>query len=55
MNSVTDPLHDTDDAGVLPELMLKYKLHTAPVVNAEGRMAGTIVIEDVLERVMRKR
>jgi magnesium transporter len=55
MNSVTDPLHDSDDAGVLPELMLKYKLHTAPVVNAEGRMAGTIVIEDVLERVMRKR
>jgi flagellar motility protein MotE (MotC chaperone)/sporulation protein YlmC with PRC-barrel domain len=55
MNSVTEPLHDTDDAGLLPELMLKYKLHTAPVVDAEGRMAGTIVIEDVLERVMRKR
>jgi magnesium transporter len=55
MNSVTDPLHDTDDAGILPELMLKYKLHTAPVVDAEDRMAGTIVIEDVLERVMRKR
>jgi magnesium transporter len=55
MNSVTDPLHDTDDADGLPELMLKYKLHTAPVVDADGRMAGTIVIEDVLERVMRKR
>jgi Mg/Co/Ni transporter MgtE len=55
MNSVTEPLHDTDDSGLLPELMLKYKLHTAPVVDAEGRMAGTIVIEDVLERVMRKR
>ena len=55
MNSVTEPLHDTDDAGLLPELMLKYKLHTAPVVDAEGRMAGTIVIEDVLERVMGKR
>jgi magnesium transporter len=55
MNSVADPVHDTDDAGVLPELMLKYKLHTAPVVDAEGKMAGTIVIEDVLERVMRKR
>jgi Mg/Co/Ni transporter MgtE len=52
---VTEPLHDTDDSGLLPELMLKYKLHTAPVVDAEGRMAGTIVIEDVLERVMRKR
>jgi magnesium transporter len=55
MNSVTDPLHDTDDAGLLAELMLKYKLHTAPVVDASGKMAGTIVIEDVLERVMRKR
>jgi sporulation protein YlmC with PRC-barrel domain/CBS domain-containing protein len=55
MNSVTDPVHDTDDADALPELMLKYKLHTAPVVDAAGRMAGTIVIEDVLERVMRKR
>jgi len=54
MNSVTDPLHDTDDADALAELMLKYKLHTAPVVDAEGKMAGTIVIEDVLERVMRK-
>jgi flagellar motility protein MotE (MotC chaperone)/sporulation protein YlmC with PRC-barrel domain len=55
MNSVTDPLHDTDGAGSLAELMLKYKLHTAPVVDAEGKMAGTIVIEDVLEYVMNKR
>jgi magnesium transporter len=55
MNSVTDPLHDTDAAGSLAELMLKYKLHTAPVVDAEGKMAGTIVIEDVLEYVMHKR
>lgn len=55
MNSVTDPLHDTDTAGSLAELMLKYKLHTAPVVDAEGKMAGTIVIEDVLEYVMHKR
>jgi magnesium transporter len=55
MNSVTDPLHDTDAAGSLAELMLKYKLHTAPVVDAEGKMSGTIVIEDVLEYVMSKR
>ncbi|HET7838309.1 MAG TPA: CBS domain-containing protein [Rectinemataceae bacterium] len=55
MSSVADPLHDDDAADVLPELMIKYKLHSAPVVDAEGRMAGTIVIEDVLERVMRKR
>jgi len=55
MNSVTDPLHDTDSAASLAELMLKYKLHTAPVVDSEGKMAGTIVIEDVLEYVMRKR
>lgn len=55
MNSVTDPLHDTDGAGSLAELMLKYKLHTAPVVDADGKMAGTIVIEDVLEYVMHKR
>ncbi len=55
MNSVTDPLHDTDAAGELADLMLKYKLHTAPVVDADGKMAGTIVIEDVLEYVMRKR
>jgi magnesium transporter len=55
MNSVTEPLHDTDDADLLPELMLKYKLHSAPVVDSAGRMAGTIVIEDVLERVMKRR
>ena len=55
MNSVTDPMHDTDDAGSLAEIMLKYKLHTAPVVDADGKMAGTIVIEDVLEYVMHKR
>jgi magnesium transporter len=55
MNSVTDPLHDTDRAGDLAELMLKYKLHTAPVVDASGKMAGAIVIEDVLEYVMSKR
>ena len=48
-------VHDTDGAGPLAELMLKYKLHTAPVVDAEGKMAGTIVIEDVLEYVMHKR
>jgi magnesium transporter len=54
MNSVTDPLHDTDSAAPLAELMLKYKLHTAPVVDADGKMAGTIVIEDVLEYVMRR-
>jgi magnesium transporter len=55
MNSVTDPLHDTDGASDLADLMIKYKLHTAPVVDAEGRMSGTIVIEDVLEYVLRKR
>jgi flagellar motility protein MotE (MotC chaperone)/sporulation protein YlmC with PRC-barrel domain len=55
MNSVTDPLHDTDGAGDLAELMIKYKLHTAPVVDASGKMAGAIVIEDVLEYVMKKR
>ena len=55
MNAVTEPLRDTDDASELPEIMLKYKLHSAPVVDAEGRMVGTIVIEDVLERVLRKR
>jgi flagellar motility protein MotE (MotC chaperone)/sporulation protein YlmC with PRC-barrel domain len=55
MNAVTDPLHDTDSAGSLADLMLKYKLHTAPVVDADGKMAGTIVIEDVLEYVMHKR
>jgi magnesium transporter len=55
MNSVTEPLHDDDDAGILPELMLKYKLHSAPVVDEAGRMAGTIVIEDVLELVMKRR
>jgi magnesium transporter len=55
MNAAAEPLRDTDDASVLPELMLKYKLHSAPVVDSEGRMVGAIVIEDVLERVLRKR
>jgi magnesium transporter len=55
MNAVTNPLRDTDDALGVPELMLKYKLHTMPVVDAEGRMAGSVVIEDVLELVVRGR
>jgi magnesium transporter len=55
MNAVAEPIRDTDDAAALPELMLKYKLHSAPVVDSYGRMVGTIVIEDVLERVLRKR
>jgi magnesium transporter len=55
MNAVTNPLRDTDDALGIPELMLKYKLHTMPVVDAEGRMAGSVVIEDVLEFVVRGR
>lgn len=55
MNSVTEPLRDTDDASALPELMIKYKLHAVPVVDSENRLVGTIVIEDVLERVLRKR
>jgi flagellar motility protein MotE (MotC chaperone) len=55
MNSVTEPLRDTDDASSLPELMIKYKLHAVPVVDSENRLVGAIVIEDVLERVLRRR
>jgi flagellar motility protein MotE (MotC chaperone)/sporulation protein YlmC with PRC-barrel domain len=49
------PLQDSDDVYSIADLLLKYKLHAVPVVNPEGRMVGTIVIEDVLEYVVRKR
>ncbi len=55
MNSVIEPLRDTDDDSELPELMIKYKLHSAPVVDAEKRLVGTVVIEDVLESATHKR
>jgi len=55
MNSVIEPLKDTDEDSNLSELMIKYKLHSAPVVDAEKRLIGTIVIEDVLERATRRR
>ncbi len=49
------PLQDGDDVYSIADLLLKYKLHAVPVVNTERRMVGTIVIEDVLEYVVRKR
>jgi magnesium transporter len=55
MNAGVAPLSDRDDVYSIADLLLKYKLHAVPVANAEGRMVGTIVIEDVLERVMRSR
>lgn len=55
MNAGVAPLHDRDDVYSIAEPILKYKLHALPVVNAEGRMMGTVVIEDVLERVMRSK
>jgi len=55
MSSDVDPLRDSDDLQSIADLLLKYKLHAVPVVNEESKMVGSIVIEDVLENVMRKR
>lgn len=55
MDAGVAPLSDRDDVYSIADLLLKYKLHAVPVVNGEGRMAGTVVIEDVLERAMRSR
>jgi CBS domain-containing protein/sporulation protein YlmC with PRC-barrel domain len=55
MSSDVDPLKDSDDLQSIADLLLKYKLHAVPVVNEESKMVGSIVIEDVLENVMRKR
>lgn len=55
MDRGVSPLGDRDDVYSIADPILKYKLHAVPVVNAEGRMMGVIVIEDVLERVMRSR
>jgi flagellar motility protein MotE (MotC chaperone)/sporulation protein YlmC with PRC-barrel domain len=55
MESPVAPLKDRDDVYSIADLLLKYKLHAVPVVNDEGRMVGTVVIEDILERVMKKR
>jgi CBS domain-containing protein len=54
MNSVVSPLNDRQDIYAIGDILLKYKLHAVPVVSDEGRMVGTIVIEDVLEIAMRK-
>ncbi len=55
MNSGVAPLKDREDIYSIADLLLKYKLHAVPVVNDEARMVGTIVIEDVLGHVMKKR
>ena len=55
MESPVAPLKDRDAVYSIADLLLKYKLHAVPVVNDEGRMVGTVVIEDILERVMKKR
>jgi magnesium transporter len=52
MDSSVEPLNDRDDVYSIAEILLKYKLHAVPVIREDGRMVGTIVIEDVLEHVM---
>lgn len=55
MSSEVAPLKDSDDLSSIEDLLLKYKLHAVPVINEELKMVGSIVIEDVLENVVRKR
>ena len=55
MNEDIAPLGDSQDIYAIGDILLRYKLHAVPVVNGEGRMVGTIVIEDVLEIAMKKR
>lgn len=54
MNAGVAPLKDRDDVYSIADLLLRYKLHAVPVVDDDGRMVGTVVIEDILERVMKK-
>lgn len=55
MDAGVAPLVDREEVYAVADLLLKYKLHAVPVVNGDGRMVGTVVIEDVLERAMRAR
>jgi magnesium transporter len=52
MNPDVDALGDREDVYSIAELLLKYKLHAVPVTAENGKMVGTIVIEDVLEHVL---
>ena len=52
MDRTMEPIHDSDDIYSIVEILLKYKLHSVPVIRKDGKMVGTIVIEDVLEHVM---
>ena len=52
MDTSMEPIIDTDDIYSIAEILLKYKLLAVPVIREDGKMVGTIVIEDVLEHVM---
>ena len=52
MDRTMEPINDNDDIYSIVEILLKYKLHSVPVTREDGKMVGTIVIEDVLEHVM---
>jgi magnesium transporter len=48
-------IHDTDKLASLMKLIHKYSLLSVPVVDKEKKLVGTIVIDDVVYRILRGR
>ncbi len=52
MNKQTAVVYDTDKSKILPEIISKYNLLAVPVINEESQLLGTIVIDDIIDRLM---
>jgi Mg/Co/Ni transporter MgtE len=48
-------VHDTDKLAALTKLISKYSLLAVPVVDKDKRLVGSIVIDDVVYRMLRSR
>ena len=44
--------YDEDKVNTLPELFAKYNLLALPVVDKEMNMLGTVVIDDVIDKLL---
>jgi magnesium transporter len=55
MSEEIEPVLDTEDIYSIADLLLKYKIHALPVADSVGKLVGAIVIEDVLDDVIRRR
>lgn len=52
MNKKYPYVYDTDKIKLIPEIVSKYNLLAVPVIDEEMQLLGTVVIDDIIDRLM---